>query len=104
MTDPYNNADVDPSHNSYDKSNTTNIVVIGALEFRQDFDDGGALLYVGEALPGTGASDPYWRIKKYFYNSSGKLILVSFAGKGGRGTGRFDKVWTQRGTYNYEDA
>lgn len=54
------------------------------------------LLYKGEAPVGSSESSPVWRIRKITVGIDGD-VTENWAG----GTAEFDKVWSQRLSYNY---
>lgn len=54
--------------------------------------------YVGQAAPGTPASQARWRIKKLTYNAAGSAVIsIDWAS----GNTEFDKVWSGRAGYDY---
>ena len=63
-------------------------------EKRIDFV-GDTVIYKGEAVPGTSDSDSVWQISKTTF--VGDDVIVSWA----NGTANFDKIWSNRETYNY---
>ena len=52
--------------------------------------------YIGEATPGTAQGDLAWRIRKVTY-TGGNPTGIKWAG----GTTEFNKVWDDRGDYDY---
>lgn len=52
--------------------------------------------YIGEATPGTAQGDPVWRIRKVTY-TGGNPTGIEWA----EGTTEFNKVWDDRGDYDY---
>ena len=61
---------------------------------RTDFV-GDDVIYKGEAEPGSSENDAVWRISKITF--VGDDVIVSWA----NGTANFDKIWSNRETYNY---
>lgn len=57
-----------------------------------------AYTYVGEAAPGSNASDAVWRIKRVAEQTGSTLTEILWAND----TDAFDKVWDDRATYTYD--
>lgn len=57
-----------------------------------------AYTYVGEAAPGSNASDAAWRIKRVAEQTGSTLTEILWAND----TDAFDKVWDDRATYTYD--
>lgn len=55
---------------------------------------GGAVIYIGQALPGTLVSDPLWRIQQI--NTAGG-VQIAYA----NGSPTFQAAWASRLTYSY---
>lgn len=53
-------------------------------------------LYRAEAVPGSDESDPVWRIRKVVLASDGDVVETW-----AEGDANFDKIWSNRETYNY---
>lgn len=62
-----------------------------------EYDAANNPIYVGEAEPGIGTSDPRWRIRRIDYDALNNAIAVLWAS----GNGNFDKAWDLRNTYTY---
>lgn len=65
-----------------------------------DYTEEGEPSYIGEAYPGTGNDEAGWRIYRYEYelvDGDWMPMGIRFAG----GNTNFDKVWDDRGEYEY---
>jgi len=64
-----------------------------------ELDASGNYLYIGYSIPGHATSDSAWQIQKLTYDSTYTTtpITIKYAG----GTDDYDKVWTNRASYNY---
>ncbi len=67
-----------------------------ALLKRMDYNASNLPLYIGWAIPGTGAGDAAWLITKHTY-SGNNVTLIAFAD----GNTNFDNIWNNRTSLNY---
>ena len=73
-------------------------------DIRQNYvasgDGAGQLQFVGLSAPNNSASDATWNIRKFFYDSSNRLIIIIHAD----GDDAFDNVYSDRESLNYPNA
>ncbi len=74
-----------------------NLTTVAALDKQWAYVSGtGRPEYVGDAKAGAKDTDPAWRIKKRFYDTSNKFIKSRYADKG-----RFTQKWSAREGITY---
>ena len=78
-------------------SDITLDVDISLYMVRVVYDSFSNPIYIGEAAPGTGNDEPYWRIKFMVYDASDNPTSLSWAD----GTNEFIKIWDNRTDYDY---
>lgn len=79
-------------------SSITSFVAEG-VTIKIDYSGGEYAIYVGEALPGTLASQARWRIKKLTYDGNNNVTDIQWA----EGEAiKFTVEWDERASYTYK--
>lgn len=61
------------------------------------YDSYGKIIYLGHAVPGSLTENPAWRIQKFYYDGSGNLTGIKYAG----GHDTFVNIWDNRESLTY---
>lgn len=70
---------------------------------KYDYSGGDLPVYIGYAEPGTGGDEAEWVIEKYFYtDSKATHSLLARSGATVRDHHKYNKVWDDRATYDYD--
>jgi len=73
---------------AYGNLTTSDITLTAAL----DYDTNGNMIYYGLAEIGSAKSAPVWQIRKFTYDTNGRMTDRQFAG----GTNQFLNIWDNR--------
>jgi YD repeat-containing protein len=73
---------------AYGNLTTSDFILTAAL----DYDANGNMIYYGLAAIGSAKSDPAWQIRKFTYDTNGRMTDRQFAG----GTNEFTNIWDNR--------
>jgi hypothetical protein len=72
-------------------------ILSGGFTCAYAYNGNGDVEYMGRAVPGTDKGLVGWQIQKFFYDASGNVTDVKWAGS----SDRFAFVWTARAALTY---